>query len=80
MSRRVLRDVLNDVDDDWILLNYGRWPNPTRQDKKGALAISPSIFILTEIAGVTIHGSEFMQKVKLCGFCDTNHDFGNVNE
>jgi hypothetical protein len=38
-------------DDDWILLNYGRWPNPTRQDKKGALAISPSIFILTEIAG-----------------------------
>ena len=41
-------------------MNYGRWPNPTRQDKKGALAISPSIFILTEIAGgvvgVTIHG------------------------
>ena len=52
--------LAQNFDDRWFLFVNGRWPNPTRQDKKGALAISPSILILTEIArgvvAVTIRG------------------------
>ena len=30
-------------DDRWFLFVNGRWPNPRAQDKRGAVAISPSI-------------------------------------